>query len=489
MGMTNTSMKKFLLLLVSILLAVAHAQAQDNLKAIRSKVTEVIGGKEYYIHTVKKGQTLYMISKAYGADINEVIRENPEVKEGIKADQKIRIPMNKPEEPPKKAAKSTPAEPKEIQPVPPPEEEPPCNSINPQKQIYNVALMLPLSLEDVEHMAVENLTSTEEGSYKPLHYIEFYEGFRMAMDSLEKSGVSVKVYVYDVGKDTVQTRRLLRNPEMKNMNLIIGAVFQKNFQIIADFAQKNGIYIVNPLSERDQIVKGHSKVIKVIPSKDSQYRQLAEILARDYSGGKILIVRNSQYKDKDAAEKLKTACVDAKLKPQVTEGYGAAIGQFSKEKENVVIVFSENKVYALQLLTKFNELRNDYRLTVVGLPKWDRIDGLEEDYLVNLKVHCMATEFTDYQDNSVVRFVAQFSEKYKTDPSRLAFEGYDCGFYFVSALQKYGKNFGRCLPEFRIKSLQTDFEFRQSGNNNGLENQHWEIFQYDNYRLRRVTGR
>ena len=66
---------------------------KEQLKQIRSSVIEKIDGTDYYIHTVKRGQTLYMISKAYGVEVNDLIRVNPQVKEGIRAEQKIRIPM------------------------------------------------------------------------------------------------------------------------------------------------------------------------------------------------------------------------------------------------------------------------------------------------------------------------------------------------------------------------------------------------------------
>ena len=78
----------FVLFLFLILLHHSGAVAQttpDLLKQMRSTVTEKVDGKEYYIHTVKRGQTLYMISKAYGVDVNDLIRENPQVKEGIRA--------------------------------------------------------------------------------------------------------------------------------------------------------------------------------------------------------------------------------------------------------------------------------------------------------------------------------------------------------------------------------------------------------------------
>jgi len=487
MGVKMFIMKRYIVLLYAFsILFLSVSQAQENLKQIRSTQIENIKGKDYYIHTVKKGQTLYMISKAYGADINEVIKENPEVKEGIFADQKLRIPITKPGEQPKKTPKPNIPETKELKPEVPVETEPACGQISQDKnKTYNVALMIPLLLGEVTGMDVENHSAKAENEYKSLRFIQFYEGFRIALDSLEKTGISLKLYVYDVDKDTVLTKRLLRNQEMKNMDLIIGLLYQKNFQIVADFAQKNGINLINPLSEREQIISNHSRIIKVMPSNESQTSRLAEILAGNFKDQNILIARNSQFRDRDVVDRLKMECNTRNLQTIITEGYGPAIEKLSKEKANILVVFSENKVYAIELLTKLNELRNDYNLSIIGLPRWDKLDGLETDYLVNMKVHMMAPSFIDYQDKDVKNFVRNFQDHYMTDPELLAFQGFDVGYFFLSALQAYGKNFNRCLPEFHMKSLQTDFQFSRS-ENNGYENQHWEMFEYENYRLKRI---
>lgn len=59
----------------------------------RSAVIVFINGKKYYIHTVKAGDTLYSIAKAY--EVTEsVIREcNPSAADGLKIDQTIKIPV------------------------------------------------------------------------------------------------------------------------------------------------------------------------------------------------------------------------------------------------------------------------------------------------------------------------------------------------------------------------------------------------------------
>jgi LysM repeat protein len=59
----------------------------------RSKDKVIISGKPYYIHIVKKGETSYSISKAYGITVEELSDQNPSSSRGIKEGQSLRIPV------------------------------------------------------------------------------------------------------------------------------------------------------------------------------------------------------------------------------------------------------------------------------------------------------------------------------------------------------------------------------------------------------------
>lgn len=80
-------------LLLPLLLLAVTGFAQDGIK--KSKKTETIEGKKYYIHTVEKGQTLYAIAKAYDLTVNDILLENPDAMNGIKPGQTLRIPFDK----------------------------------------------------------------------------------------------------------------------------------------------------------------------------------------------------------------------------------------------------------------------------------------------------------------------------------------------------------------------------------------------------------
>jgi LysM repeat protein len=58
----------------------------------KSKDKVVISGVTYYIHQVKKGETAYSISKAYGITVEELTKENPPALYGLTTGQTLRIP-------------------------------------------------------------------------------------------------------------------------------------------------------------------------------------------------------------------------------------------------------------------------------------------------------------------------------------------------------------------------------------------------------------
>lgn len=76
---------------VAILLLFATA-AVGQVRVDRSRDKVVISGVNYYIHAVKKGETVYSVARAYGITVQDLVRENPAAAEGLKEGQSIRIP-------------------------------------------------------------------------------------------------------------------------------------------------------------------------------------------------------------------------------------------------------------------------------------------------------------------------------------------------------------------------------------------------------------
>lgn len=57
----------------------------------KSTKTIIENGNVYYLHLVEQGQTVYGLTKAYGVTENELISLNPQISEGLKIGQEIKI--------------------------------------------------------------------------------------------------------------------------------------------------------------------------------------------------------------------------------------------------------------------------------------------------------------------------------------------------------------------------------------------------------------
>jgi len=126
-----------------------------------------------------------------------------------------------------------------------------------------------------------------------------------------------------------------------------------------------------------------------------------------------------------------------------------------------------------------------YDFTVFGLPRWDQFEGMDFEYLIKSRTHITSTAFLDYDNPAVNEFAEEFRQTYSIDPDMLAFQGFDVGWFFLSALFEFGREFPACMNELKIKPLQTRYWFMQN-KGDGWENRFWEMIRYDYYTRTRL---
>ena len=81
-------------MLLSIISATATAAAVEFMPVEKSPVVVFINGKKFFIHTVKQGDTLYSIAKAYQVQEDVLRANNTGVADGLRIDQTIKIPVS-----------------------------------------------------------------------------------------------------------------------------------------------------------------------------------------------------------------------------------------------------------------------------------------------------------------------------------------------------------------------------------------------------------
>lgn len=440
-------------------------------------------------HTVQEGETLYGISRKYGTTVEEIIAQNPQVKNGLKAGEVIRIPIAKSEEKSKgnqeQASKEEPKKPiitepnKEItlnkQELTTIKKSNDCQDFQTEKKSFRIAFLLPF---------------TSGGKTNTKIAAEFFGGARVALDSLKNLGLQLEVFVYDTRSknDSDQVENILSKPELKTMDMIIGPLYSANIAPVAEFASSHKIPVVSPFSRSDQLIQYRPYLIKITPDEASVARRTIKYLTTFYPNANYILVDPGTKKDslmhlnyyhalKNIAGKDTTHFHFTRLRT------GGALGALRKDVKNIIIFPCSREITVKDYLTKINKATEKTDVSIVGTDEWLEFNNIEADYYENLNLHIPTVNFANYLDSANVSFILKYQQLMKTDPDMYAFKGYYVTYQMISMLAKYGEKTCECLHERIEPTMQpVHYKFQKEHDQHGWENQSIQMLIFRNYR-------
>lgn len=460
----------------------------------------------YILHKVEQGQTLYAITKHYGVDAEKLRLLNPELKDGLKTGQIIKIPSNKP-----KLVTATVAAGSST-PVIGAEKKTPITASTPvtsmeaadhvtisntsykgeKKSEYNIAFFLPFHATEANALDMDKLIKGDiQFPNKTNVALQFYEGALLAIDSLKKQHFNARIFVYDIDdSDSMNLVNVLKKPELAEMDLMVGPLYGSSFIPFSKFAKEHEIPIVSPFTQVNKILFNNPYVCKVSPSVTLQIEQMALYAVDSFHTQNIILVNNGNPKELAFFNAFKTAANKALLDKGHTAadtvkevfGLGGISNAISSTKVNVVVLPSNNQSYVTEFIGKLNVMKEKNNIVLFGLQNWNNYDNLDIEYLNNLTLHTPANNFVDYENVQTKQFIKNFREHYKTEPDNYSYEGFDITYYFLSALQSGGSGFMNTLAANKQKCLDTNFNFSQFPGDSGFENKFVYILKYKDYK-------
>ena len=486
-------------------------------------------------YTVKRGETIYGIARHFGVSIPALKRVNPVLDyRGLVEGESILIPNEK-----EVAVEQTEKSPFTF-------EEPAYNDSrfavqfrsenlpvdcqpNPQAhfEIYNVGLLLPFYLpandtinlkqvipdaeqadeqEDLMASADSFIVRSNRIIYpRSESFVQFYEGVLIALDSLKKAGMNIRLHVYDTNQNKATIQSIINQPEFRSLNLIIGPVFPELQGPVAEFARVNRIPMISPLSAAGDFEQTNPFYFKINPTKEYLIRQTSNYIADEYFDKNLVVLQMGEYQHLPEAqlvnlsrEKLFASSYRNQTQQVLFHEYNlpqeGALGLsriLSKEQENVFIIPSETEAQVSVAVTNLNAVAENYPVTLVGLSNFQRYKSIQTEYYHHVRMNLLSPYYVDYQAPVVNRFIHKFRQNFYTDPNQFSFQGYDIAFYFMSALFNYGKDFVNCLPSNHVKLTQGEFYFEKVNRTGGYMNQGLFILDYEpdySIRLKGITG-
>ena len=438
------TLRYFLLLMVLILgTSIVSAQQSAN---IREQ------------HKVKKKETVFGISRAYGLTIEELINANPEMKQQgyeLKKGAVLNIPY------PKSVIEKQEAE----------------RAAKVKKAVEEAA-----KANDVRNREIRL------GVMLPLHDIngdgrrmmEYYRGVLMACDSLKKQGVSIDVHAWNTAEDD-NIYKVLEDPAAAKCDLIIGPLYSKQMDALSDFVAKHDIRLVIPFSINAPQLTTNRNIFQVYQSQNEvSEATISHYLERFKDCHTVVIDCNDSTSKKGVftfalrrqMESRGMAFVVTNLKSS-EENFSRA---FSRTKPNVVVLNTGRSQELGVAFSKINGLKAnnpELDITMFGYSDWLLYTHryLENYYKYNTYIPSV------FYYNPLSPATQQFQQKYRQNFSRdmqnllprFAITGFDHAYFFLKGLHKYGKTFSGAEGMFGYPFIQTPLKFERYGNG-GLRN-------------------
>lgn len=224
-------------------------------------------------HTVKQGETIYSITKLYKITFAELLKQNPELQNGLKTGMVLKIPLQEGANIIKSPGKIKRIDDNEI----------------------HIGLLLPFHLKGGN--AQEKNISTD-----------ILIGAKMALDSLAGQGKIINLKVMDSENKAATIEELIATHDFSKFDAVVGPLFATNFKSFALMMEGSGIPVVSPLGNTEDLLEIENVVVAT-PTDKAIADKVMEEIKTHYKGETIQILtdeRNRDLADYVAAQLKKT---------------------------------------------------------------------------------------------------------------------------------------------------------------------------------------
>jgi ABC-type branched-subunit amino acid transport system substrate-binding protein len=356
-------------------------------------------------------------------------------------------------------------------------------------RVSTISMLLPFTLDDLNAGAQYTPATLSRANLS----LDYYQGFKLALDSLTAKGYNYKLQVYDTKDAPAASSNLAVTPAIRTSDLVVGPVFPDDLQAFTNVLAGSGKVIptVSPLSPAAPATVKDQFLVTVATPLEYHAWSTAAFINEHYKPKKVFILK-SGYSDEnkyitpfkkgtDSVSKRKTKIIA----PTIVRGrLDELIPQLSTTEENVFVVPSTNQQFLVVTLRSLDSLAKRYPVTLFGHPSWAKFSYLKPDLLQRLKTHISNTDRIDYKSPQISAFIRNYRKAYRSEPTHYSMMGFDEGLYFGALLGENPDDLKK-LDKKDFTGLLNKYRFIKKPGL-GWVNTHVNMLEYNNFELKKV---
>ena len=441
--------------------------------------------KVYTTHEVQKKETLYSITRQYDITADELAEANPDIDVySLKRGQILQIPQR---------ASAVGEMPATVNPqyvgVDYMPSQPQYNYYANGKPIIRVGLMLPFDASNEMSRRRSNNTS----DYKTGRYIDFYLGVKMAIDSIEKTGVNIKLNVFDTSDKMVLAN--INNMPADQLDLIIGPAKNDEMHSVGQMAKLNRIPMVLPFGQMDSTINDNPYIFQASFIDTMTTKVVIDRMIDECRNKNVVLLKCNLKGKQDVRryDRVKSRCNELGIELKQITFNASDVEKFlnvlSTEKENVLLMPTTSEAQlnsTIVAVASVIEQKKDAKVSLYGLGEWLTFQTIEVEVFHKLNTSIFSSFAIDYNNNATQKILSNYRKQYFAEPvaftpyfqktkgisgyNEYALWGYDIATYFITAVKEYGENMLRQVNNVNATLAQSNFHFENLTNWGGQFN-------------------
>ncbi len=368
---------------------------------------------EFLIYEVQKLETMYSITRKFGITEEEMLALNPEVSGGIKEGMLIKVPNL-----------LISGKPLFIDNIP-------------EDTELKVAMMLPFKSKrdslNFEGDRLLNITT------------DFYFGALIALDSLKKQGLSVRMKVFDTENSKQVSRKISDQVELQEFDAVIGPLFLSNVKSVSDNLKYGKPLIISPISTKNHSDIDNKKLVQERASLENQTEEMMDFIKANYENQDLIVIKNESERSQIQYDRI-IADLQALNPEKEVKTLEPKDGYINPDEfrvfrdtleRNIVnwfFITDNDPAYLGDVFNNLGVFPEADSLLVFGFEKDRNFDKIDNNFLARVHFHYPSNTFIDHNSSAYKNFETIYRKKYFTRPSSFAVEGFDVTFDLLQRL-------------------------------------------------------
>ena len=154
-------------------------------------------------------------------------------------------------------------------------------------------------LDDSQDLNIALMLPMNINSKPNASYVEFYQGFLLGLDEIKKSGKgNTKLTVYNTAHDQLKVQQIVSSTMFEGTNLIVGPVYEDELNPVLQYAHKNSVPVVSPLANISAVQS--PALYQLSPAPEKKYEKISNLL----DGGRDIYLIYASSNDKEFEQEI-----------------------------------------------------------------------------------------------------------------------------------------------------------------------------------------